>query len=225
MVPSAGLIATLNTSCSGSGTSSKLSPPSALRFSPPPRHPTYTVSPSSARHCAPEPCSRVCAPTLTNASPVVANSSIRSVVSREDASLALVDGIVVDAGVPTAHVALFVELPMLVAVAAPPLAAGVVRLVLESHRDPVIGEAPQLLAQLIVELALPLPSQEVHDRLTALEELVAIAPLGVLRVGGGNALGITRVPGVLRRSDLLTRGLLGEGRDRRSVGHGAQPTR
>ena len=43
---------------------------------PPPRHPTYTVSPSSARHCAPEPCRRVHAPTLTNASPVVASRSI-----------------------------------------------------------------------------------------------------------------------------------------------------
>src|SRR3954447_26815243 len=75
-LPSAALTATLNTSGAGNGTSSKLSPPSALRLSPPPRHPTYTVSPSSAKHCAPEPCRRVCAPTLTNASPVVANSSI-----------------------------------------------------------------------------------------------------------------------------------------------------
>src|SRR5918992_5572760 len=74
--PSAALTATLNTSGSGNDRSSKLSPPSALRFSPPPRHPTYTVSQSSARHCAPEPCRRVCPPTLTNASPVVANSSI-----------------------------------------------------------------------------------------------------------------------------------------------------
>src|SRR4051794_26608902 len=68
----------LNTSVSGSDTSSKLSPPSALRLSPPPRQPTYTVSPSSARHCAPEPCKRVDPPTLTNASPVVANNSIHT---------------------------------------------------------------------------------------------------------------------------------------------------
>src|SRR5215207_238043 len=75
-VPSAALTARLNTSRSGNGTSSKVSPPSALRFRPRPRHPTYTVSPSSARHCAPESCRRVWAPTLTNASPVVASSSI-----------------------------------------------------------------------------------------------------------------------------------------------------
>src|SRR5918996_1674368 len=75
-LPSAALTATLYTSGSGKDRSSKLPPPSVLRFSPPPRHPTYTVSPPSARHCAPEPCSRVWAPTLTNASPVVANSSI-----------------------------------------------------------------------------------------------------------------------------------------------------
>src|SRR5215207_3900461 len=80
--PSAALTATLNTSGSGNGTSSKVSPPSALRFSPLPRHPTYTVSPSSAKHCAPEPCRRVYAPTLTNASPVVASSSIAHRIAR-----------------------------------------------------------------------------------------------------------------------------------------------
>src|SRR4051812_27435950 len=55
----------------------------------------------------------------------------------EDPALRLVDGHVVDAGLPAAHVAVVVELPQLVAVAAEPLAGGVVALVLEAHRDAV----------------------------------------------------------------------------------------
>jgi hypothetical protein len=39
--------------------------------------------------------------------------------------LVLFDLVVVDAGVPAAHQAVLVELPMLVAVASPPLAVGV----------------------------------------------------------------------------------------------------
>src|SRR3954452_22393195 len=76
--PSTGLTATLKTSCSGTATSSKVSPPSALRLSPPPRQPTWTSSPPIARHWAPDPSRRVPAPTRTKASPVVASSSIWS---------------------------------------------------------------------------------------------------------------------------------------------------
>src|ERR671933_745818 len=57
-----------------------------------------------------------------------------------DAPRALVDRHVVDAGLAAAHVALVVELPLLVAVAAPPLAGGVAALILEAHRDPVAAE-------------------------------------------------------------------------------------
>src|SRR3954452_25165995 len=74
--PSTGLTATLKTSCSGTATSSKVSPPSALRLSPPPRQPTYTSLPPAARHWAPDPSRRVPAPTRTKASPVVTSSSI-----------------------------------------------------------------------------------------------------------------------------------------------------
>src|SRR6187455_3331378 len=81
-----------------------------------------------------------------------------------DPSLALVDPVVIDARVPAAHVAQLVELPVLVAVAAPPLAVGVAALVLEPHRDAVLVEAPELLAQPVVELARPLAAQEVADR-------------------------------------------------------------
>src|SRR6266545_2105583 len=101
-----------------------------------------------------------------------------------DPPLARVDAVVVDARVAAAHEpGLLVELPVLVAVAAPPLARGVVGLVLEAHGDAAALVAPQLLAQAVVELARPLAAQEVLDRLAPLEELVAVAPLRVLGVG------------------------------------------
>jgi hypothetical protein len=70
-----------------------------------------------------------------------------------------------------------VELPVLVAVAAPPLSVGVARLVLEADGDAVVGEGPQLLAQAVVEFALPLALEERADGVAALEELVAVSPL------------------------------------------------
>src|SRR4051794_17650476 len=74
----------------------------------------------------------------------------------EDPALGLSDGAVVDAGLPPPHQPVGVELPQLVAIAAEPLSLGIMRLVLEAHRDPVIGEGPQALAQRVVQLAVPL---------------------------------------------------------------------
>src|SRR2546422_441293 len=78
----------------------------------------------------------------------------------EDAALGLLDRDVVDAGLAAAHQAVLVELPQLVAVAAPPAARGVVAFVLEPDRDPVPVEGPQVLAQRVVELAVPLGREE-----------------------------------------------------------------
>ena len=60
-----------------------------------------------------------------------------------------------------------VELPVLVAVGAEPVAAVVVPLVGEAHRDAVVGEGPELLDQPVVELARPLALQERDDRVAA----------------------------------------------------------
>src|SRR5918993_4512034 len=96
--------------------------------------------------------------------------------------------VIIDRGVAAAHQAVLVELPQLIAVATPPLPILVVRLVLEPYRDAVICEAPEVLFESVVELASPLALQEVPDRLAALEELVAVAPLRVLGVGEGDLL-------------------------------------
>src|SRR5215217_7059485 len=93
----------------------------------------------------------------------------------------------------------------------PPAPLRIVALVLEPDRDAVAREAPQVLLQAVVELPCPLAPQEVPDRLAPFEELLAVAPLGVLRVGKRYLLGVAGVPGILGRLDLLSRRLLVEG--------------
>src|SRR5580693_124739 len=114
----------------------------------------------------------------------------------EDAALGLLDRDIVDARLPPAHQAVLVELPQLVAVAAPPMAIRVVGLVLEPDRDPVLAECPQVLAQGVVELAIPLGGEELDDRGPPGKECVAVAPDRVLGVRARDALGVAGVPGV-----------------------------
>src|SRR5262245_23037718 len=110
--------------------------------------------------------------------------------------LLLRDRDVVDRGFAALHQAVLVELPLLVAVGAIPLAAGIVPFVLEAHRDAVAVEGPEILDQAIVLLPLPFARQERDDRLTPLEYFRAIAPAAVLRIGERHAHRIARIPGV-----------------------------
>ncbi len=138
----------------------------------------------------------------------------------EDAALVLLDAYVVDAGLAPGHQPVLVELPQLVAVRPIPLPVGVVRLVLEADGDAVAAEGPEVLAQGVLVFARPLGGEEFDDLGAAGDEGVAVAPDRVLGVGEGDLVGITGVPGVLGRLDLLDRGLAGEGREggRRSWG-------
>src|SRR5712671_5827343 len=97
-------------------------------------------------------------------------------------ALARLDRQIVDAGDAQTHQAALVELPVLVAVAAEPVAAVVVPFIGEAHRDAVVAEGPDLLDQAIVELALPFARQEGLDLGAALQELGAIPPAAVGRI-------------------------------------------
>src|SRR5215212_5655132 len=101
-------------------------------------------------------------------------------------------------------------------VRSPPLSLCVVALILEPDRDAVTREAPEVLLQAVVELPGPLTLEERDDLLAALEELLAVAPLGVLGVGERDLLGIAGVPGVLGRFDLPPGTLLSKRRHGRS---------
>src|SRR5215813_5546454 len=98
-------------------------------------------------------------------------------------ALALLDREVVDAGDAQAHQAVLVEFPVLVAVAAEPVAAVVMPFVGEAHGDAVFAERPDFLDQAVVELALPLARQEGLDLATSADEFGAIAPAAVGRIG------------------------------------------
>src|SRR5919112_67369 len=133
----------------------------------------------------------------------------------EDASLGLVDSVVVDGGGAPAHEAVSIELPQLVPMISPPLSIRIVRLVLEPDGDAVLGEAPVILFQPVVELASPLAPEEGDDLLAAFEELVPVAPLRVLRISQRHLLGVAGIPRVLGRFDLLPGSLFVERRHRR----------
>src|SRR5215475_3231510 len=123
---------------------------------------------------------------------------------------------VVDAGLAAAHQAVLVELPLLVSVGAMPLARRIMPLILEADRDAVAVECPEVLDQAIVELGGPFAREESDDRLATFEKFRAVAPAAVLGIGERNALGIARIPGVLRHAGFLGGGLLGERRQRRT---------
>src|SRR5882672_681346 len=91
-------------------------------------------------------------------------------------AFAIFDRQVVDAGDPPSHQALFVELPILVAITAKPVSRIVVPFICKAHGYPVVAKRPDLLDQPIFQLANPLAYQECLDGLAATNELGAIAP-------------------------------------------------
>src|SRR5258705_2735198 len=129
----------------------------------------------------------------------------------------LADRQIVDARDPPPHEAAGIELPVLVPVGAEPLAAVVAPLVGEPDRDPVLVKRPQLLDEPVLQLAGPLPGEELDDRVPAGEELGAVAPDAVHRVAGRDLRGIAAVPRVLGEPDLPGRAVAVVGRQRRAA--------
>src|SRR5258708_8408505 len=108
------------------------------------------------------------------------------------------DGQVVDARVAAPHEPVAFELPVFVAVRAEPVTAVVVPLVREANGDAIAAHRPELLDEAVVQLSSPFAPQELHDLLTAGDELGAIAPHAVHRVGKRHAFRITAVPSLFR---------------------------
>src|SRR5262252_9849726 len=80
--------------------------------------------------------------------------------------------------------------------------------------------AVRFLDQTIVEFAGPLAGEKGDDLPASVEELRAVSPARVERVGLGYFLGIARVPGILGETHLLRGGLPRERRERRTWSHG-----
>src|SRR5262247_3641760 len=137
--------------------------------------------------------------------------------------LAIPDGQVVDARDAPPHQPVRVELPVLVAIAAKPVAGIVVPFICKAHGDPVVAECPHFLDQPIIELAVPFAREERLDLLAAVNELGAVAPDTVDGIAQGDAGGIASVPGIFGEARLL-RGGLGCERRQRRAGHRRTPT-
>jgi hypothetical protein len=129
---------------------------------------------------------------ITQRSVIVGAATKRPVVF----ALALLDRNIVDAGDAQAHQAVLVEFPVLVAVAAEPVAAVVVPLIGEAHGDAVLMKGPDFLDQAVVQLVLPLAPKERFDGIAPFDEFRTVPPAAVDRVGERNASGIARIPRV-----------------------------
>src|SRR4029077_8011898 len=99
------------------------------------------------------------------------------------AAVRFADWGIIDGCEAATHQAVVVKLPILVAVGAKPVAAVVMPFIGKTHRDLVLSEDPKLLDEPIVQLALPLAGEEGNDRLAALQEFGAIAPVAIDGVG------------------------------------------
>src|SRR5271155_4496916 len=89
------------------------------------------------------------------------------------------NGQIIDAGYANTHQAVYIEFPILIAVASKPLPAIVMPFVRKPHRNAVFSKCPDFLDQAIVQLARPFAHQELLNRLGALDELGAISPAAV----------------------------------------------
>src|SRR5476649_443898 len=132
-------------------------------------------------------------------------------------SLALFDRKVVDARDAQAHQTVLVEFPVLVAIAAEPVSAVVVPFVGKTHGDAVLTEGPDLFDEPVVEFARPLSREKRLDRFAALQELGAVAPAAVRRIGECDARGVAGVPGIFGHARLLGGSSGGKGRKRRTA--------
>src|ERR1700730_6130141 len=138
-------------------------------------------------------------------------------------ALALFDRQVVDAGDPPSHQALFVELPILVAIATKPVAGIVVPFICKAHGYPVVAKCPDLLDQPIVQLTIPFAREKRLDVLAATNEFCAVTAGAVQRIARRDFGRIASVPGILGEARLL-RGGLGCKGWQRWAGHGRAPS-
>src|SRR5262252_8347681 len=92
---------------------------------------------------------------------------------------------IVDAGDAASHQAVFIELPVLVAIGTKPIARVVMPFVGKTDRNAIALKCPKFFDEAIVQLLAPFAGEECNDCFTAVEELRAVAPHAVRGVGEG----------------------------------------
>ena len=90
-------------------------------------------------------------PEITQARMIIGPAAKRPVIF----AFALADREVIYAGDAPAHQAVGIEFPVLIAIAAKPVAAIIVLFVGKTHRDTALAECPDFFDQAVVKLAAP----------------------------------------------------------------------
>src|SRR5688572_19141948 len=120
------------------------------------------------------------------------------------------DGKIIDARDAMLHEPSIVELPVLIAVGAIPIARIVMPLIGKTNSNAVALTGPKFFDEPILHLLGPLASQKLLNRFAARQKLTSVAPNAVGRIGERYSAWITRIPSVLSHPHLLSRGLSGE---------------
>ncbi len=79
----------------------------------------------------------------------------RSSAFPAELALGFRDPLVIDAGKAAGHVAVLVELPVLIAMTAPPLACLIMPFVFEADRNAIAGEGPECLLEPVIGFLRP----------------------------------------------------------------------
>src|SRR5215469_771597 len=115
-------------------------------------------------------------------------------------AFALLDWQVIDAGDASAHQSLLVKFPVLVAIAAKPIAAVVMPFVSKPYGDTVFAKCPDFLDQAVIQLPVPLAHQKCLNGGATLKEFRSISPDAIHSIRKCNTTGIARIPCVFGHS-------------------------
>src|SRR5699024_1108593 len=96
--------------------------------------------------------------------------------------VSFVDFDVINAGMSTRHQPVAIELPVLIAVGAVPLAGGGLGFIAVPNSNPVIGKRPEFFNEPVVQFARPFLLQKLHDLIASLQKRIPIAPPTIGRI-------------------------------------------
>ena len=113
---------------------------------------------------------------------------------------------VIDAGVTVLHQAVFNKFPVFVPVRAEPVSAIIAPFVGVAHSDPVFGERPQFFDQAVFVFAYPFAGQKRLGLVAVGDEMRAVAPFGIKRIGSRDFRCIAAIPAIFGKANLLSCG-------------------
>src|SRR5262249_47970040 len=113
---------------------------------------------------------------------------------------------------------LLLKFPVLVAIAAEPIAAVVMPFVSKPYRDTVLAKCPDFLDEAVIQLLAPFARQKCLNSGATLKEFRSVSPDAVHRIRKPNATPIARIPCVFGHSGLL-RGALDRERRKWRAAH------